>query len=113
MERAIDPATYLIKPRHINTVVAFLGFFDRAETAIAARQIVRFCQQRRKGWAPFTLAALNQFCQVQEPAVQFWLSGLDAYGYVVSKNGSYHLTHKFVATCFLASPALRPATSLA
>lgn len=92
------PANYPILPSHINAEEHLFEAFGKMETEISAGWIVRFCQQRGLGWAPFTKAEIDKFS-----GEDFWFNRLDDK-FVVLSNGLYHITHEFVARCFLSSP---------
>ena len=76
------------------------------EREISANWIVRFCQERGDGWAPFLMSELRQFC-CKQGYERFSLNGLDknpAYG-IVKQDDVYLIRPRFVARCYGASPA--------
>jgi hypothetical protein len=105
MKRIIDPVTYPIAPRRIDTSGHFWNAFGNHKTEISANWIVWFCQER-SGWHPFTLAELEEFYHANGFAGGFEFNGLDTDGFVALRDGKYELTHEFVASCFKSSPAI-------
>ena len=61
-EDVLERSPFVICPTHIDLErnANFDGYFTNAETAAAARRIVRLCQQRN-GWFSFTLDELSKF----------------------------------------------------
>lgn len=59
----LDYTGYYIQPDDIDVKNCrhFFDAFGHCETEISARWIVRFCQNRCKGWEPFTYADIEKF----------------------------------------------------
>ena len=97
-----------IRPEHIDATRHFFDAFDNNEREISAAWIVRFCQERGKGWEPFTREDIEQYYQGRGHR-DFWFNGLDEYPrYGIVKreqDGRYEIRPQFVARCYGASPA--------
>ncbi len=52
---------FLIMPENIDVSNHFSGAFGNMETEISANWLVRFAQQRGKGWTPFTEKEIDDF----------------------------------------------------
>jgi len=70
--------------------------FDSSEREVSARWIVRFCQQRGKGWAPFTQGDIEKFYN-EGGYKHFLFNGLvdPKYG-IKMVNDEYHIGNEFV-----------------
>jgi len=102
----IDPATYPVSPDHINTGRHLFDSFGKQETEISANWLVRFCQERGKGWQSFAVADINEFYHANGRPEEFRFNGLDTDGFLALEGDRYSFTHEFVSTCFRASPAI-------
>jgi len=84
------------------------GGFAHAQTELAAERIVRYCQQRNKGWEPFTSLDVHDWeCK---PGTKCFYRGTDwhifRFGRLVEKkyivpqaDGTYAITAEFVDIC--------------
>ena len=91
---------YPVGPDDINTV-CIGDVFGSFETEEVCRTIVKFCQNRKEGWAPFALEEIG----VSAGHVGF--VDLVHRGLVVEfvKDESYIVSHTFVAYLFGNAPA--------
>lgn len=70
----------MIRPENIKSDADhFWNTFDNNETEISAQWIVRFCQNRNQGWAPFTYEEINQFYETNSPHKRFDFNRLLGY----------------------------------
>ena len=123
-----EDGRFPIWPEHINTDEHFFNAFDHTETEISARWIVRFIQNRREGWRPFTKAELqafyaknysHNFCfirlinpQMVPPSLARAFAGHwdppvpRGGGWIIEGgDGKLYLTADFITNCFKSSPA--------
>lgn len=94
------------QPSDINAKDHFWNAFDHTETEVSARWIVRFCQERGRGWARFTREEIEAFYArwVQDG---FTFNRLLAQGFVdENPPGEYMVTDNFVRRCYRASPTV-------
>jgi len=121
-----------VQPHHINAAAPFVGAFDNVETEISAGWIIRFLQERRQGWAPFTYDEINAFyarkwedgfrfnrlveAEMVPPSLARAFAGHHDQripvggGWIVrGADGKYSITVDFVTRCFGSSPASRVA----
>ncbi len=109
---------YAIHPNHINTSQRFHHAFGHYETEGSALILVRFAQQRKKKWEPFTLADIDAFYSEafrfrsqtfnNAPFIFNLLIEPGASGcWIVEDSGVLHFTYDFVARCFKSAPALQ------
>ncbi|MFA6526764.1 MAG: hypothetical protein WCT26_05165 [Candidatus Buchananbacteria bacterium] len=94
---------YPIKPSDINTKRHFFDAFGKMEAETTANYLVRLAQ-KNGDWRNFTKAEIDEFSKHD-----FWFNGLDQGQHPsikTNEDGSFSFTHKFVAKCFLASPAI-------
>lgn len=118
-----DVKDFPIKPRDIDAKKPFADAFGNTETEISAGYIVRMCQEKNS-WAPFTDKEIEEFYQRSGHKDGFtfnWLvdqgtsfsimTGNNPVGggWIVKKDGKYHLTTTFVEAIFKSSPATKPA----
>lgn len=98
---------YPIKPEHINVTNNFRNTFADEQTEISAHYIVRFCQ-KLGGWTPFARKDIENFYieATQHKNKNFSFNKLINCDYIIKEAGKLHVTHKFVALCFTASPAI-------
>lgn len=94
---------YPIQPMDIDAEQYFCSF-RYLEKGLSATWIIQFCQEQCS-WKPFTLKELGKFYHESMPKnKRFSFDGLDTGGLIVLKDGKYHVTHRFITMCFLASP---------
>jgi len=117
MSNPMTPQTpgYPITPGHIDGHRHFCDAFGNYETEISAAWIVRFLQERGRGWETFTYAEIDARYRQRFPREHFSFNGLlprliecagDMYGRADEiQSNTYTVTHRFVAACFKASPA--------
>lgn len=95
-----------IQPENIDAQRHLWDSFGSREPEVTAGWIVRFCQWRGMGWAPFALDDLLAYYWtgrgVQE---SFRFNGIDSSGYLVLEEGMYGITQAFVTICHKSSPA--------
>lgn len=98
-----DPAQCPIKPSDINTETHFWGAFGHYETEVAAKLVVRLCQEKG-GWGPMAQEELDKF----EPRGRFHWNHLIDGGFVVREytDDTFRVTTEFVTKCYGASPAV-------
>ncbi len=103
-----------IQPKDINIGGEFWNAFNKSETEVSARQLVRFCQSRGD-WSGFTKAALDKF--VEE---DFWFNGLMTVqgnqtkqwtwlikkGSILGPDELIFPSLEFVAVCYCSSPVI-------
>ncbi len=99
-----------IRPRDIESELAFVQTFGKRESEVAAHWIVRYCQARRS-WAPFSFDLLVQYCQAHDSRFSKiydylveGVSELVVEGFVQTENKVVTLTTGFVARCYGAAP---------
>lgn len=99
-----------IRPRDIESELAFAQTFGQRESEVAAYWIVRYCQSRRS-WAPFDFDRLVSYCQAHDPRFSKiydylveGVSGLAVGGFVQTEQKVVTLTTGFVARCYGAAP---------
>jgi len=96
--------TIKIQPNDINARRHFYDAFNNHETEISARWIVRFCQERGRGWEPFPLTELEQFYN-ERGFTNFWFNRLLESGNGVRlEDGTVYIEQEFIARCWKASP---------
>ena len=98
----------MVQPNQIDTWHHFLDAFGKYKVEVSARYIVRFCQQRGRGWEPFSYEDITDFYRQVGPGDDSWLNRLTTRGYVVEKGGFYHVTDEFIARCYKASLVIEP-----
>ena len=117
-----------ITPDDINAKSHFWDAFGHNETEISANWIVRFCQERGKGWDSFTKQDIDSFYQRSWPGKSFGFNRLlggpyqhqtaqsfshgetrYAEAYIVEGNSVYTITEKFVSACHRSSPVTNDA----
>jgi hypothetical protein len=79
----------VIQPGDIDTSRHFWDTFNNLETEVSARWIVKFCQQRDKGWKPFTYDEIEQFYQ-ENGYRNFWFNRLTQNGFIKEQDNLYH-----------------------
>jgi hypothetical protein len=101
-----------IRPRDIESEVAFTQTFGKRESEVAAYWIVRYCQAQRS-WSPFEFDKLVRFCMAHDSRftkIQAYLlegvSELVVNGFVRTENKVVTLTTTFVARCYGAAPVM-------
>jgi hypothetical protein len=99
---------YPVLPDHIDAGVHFFDAFHHNETEVSAGYIVRFCQQRGQGWAPFSQADIEAFYN-RSGHTDFRFNRLLPGLIHQDLHGLFHVTHEFVAACFKASLRRTPA----
>ena len=103
----VDREKCVIKPSDINAASGhhFWETFDHTETECSAIWIVRLCQ-KLGGWVPFTEAQLDEVCKHD-----FRFNHLLDYRYAEDgwvhkqEDGTYVVTHEFVAQVYMHNPA--------
>jgi hypothetical protein len=97
--------TYPIQLKDIDTSVHFWDAFGKTEKEISARWIVRYCQSQG-AWVPFTGNEIDGFYRSCGYHDGFRFNGLTDDKHLMEDNGWLHVTHDFVAKCFLDAPKL-------
>lgn len=95
---------YPIKPSDINSTQHFYDAFGNMETEISARFLVRLAQ-KNGDWRNFTKAEIDQFSKHDFWSNRLLDDGSNNPPIKDNRDGSYSFTHKFIAKCFLSSPA--------
>ncbi len=117
--RIID-SDFPIKPSDISADISFSITFRYANMELAAVRIVHFCQDRKRGWEPFTKREIFAFLYrvgveketvygfaEEEPtflSALTWISDKDRLPWIVEKEGTYYVTEEFVALCYRGAP---------
>ncbi|MCX6791557.1 MAG: hypothetical protein NT149_00780 [Candidatus Gottesmanbacteria bacterium] len=133
MEPRFDPRTLLeqrgplveevvdfpIKPGDINANKRLFDAYGNTETEISAGYIIRLCQEK-DSWKPFTAEEIEEiyhrvsshegfsFNQLVDQGMSFSIvTGRYPVGggWIVLREGKYHLTTTFVEAAFKSSPA--------
>ncbi len=92
-------------PSDIDVTKQLMGVFDNSLRDISAWWIIKFCQDRGKGWEPFPLEELEAYCLTfnHHP---FHLHGLNWQGFLVRvSEDQWEVTTEFVLRCYRESPA--------
>lgn len=97
---------YPIKPSDINTDQFFDNSFGEFYTEVSANYLVRMAQQNGD-WRDFTQEEINKFSKQNFKFNKLIDDGTDNPPIKQNENGSYSFTHKFIARCFLSSPAIQ------
>lgn len=107
-----------IKPRDINANQHLFDAYGNNETEISAGYIIRMCQEKGS-WSPFTKDEIEEFYknkghndgfsfnQLVDQGISYsMVTGrhIVGGGWIVLKNGKYHLTTTFVEAAFKSSP---------
>lgn len=92
-----------IDPADIRADRHFYDAFDNSETEISAGWIVRFCQERKQGWKPFTYKQIDAFYASKGVKDGFTFNRLIP-SFIVQKGRRYYITPQFVGKCYTASP---------
>ena len=123
-----DGDNFPVQPAHINASQHLFNSFDHRDTEVSAGWIVRFLQEREKGWAPFTHEDINSFysrwhkdgftfnrlvnAQMVPPSLARAFAGHHdplipvGGGWIVKGDDDrYYVTVEFVTRCFKSSPA--------
>ncbi len=98
-------STYPIKPADINTEKLFFDAFGNFETETSAMYLVSLAQ-KNGDWRNFTKPEIDKVAKEN-----FWFNRLLNDGSAsppirVNEDGTFSFTHKFIAKCFLSSPAV-------
>ncbi len=113
-----DVPGFGIRPADIDTSRHFFGAYGNMETEVSAGWIVRMCQQRGS-WESFTSREIEDFYraggqrdgftfnQLVGPQTGFFIA--EGYvpvggGWIVERDGQYHLTTAFVQAAYRSSP---------
>ncbi len=92
-----------IKPWHVDVSRHFYDAFGNNETEISAHYIALLCQERF-GWFPFTRAEIESLYTRRGPGDGFYFNHLISNGWIVEKDGKYHITRDFIASIYKSSP---------
>ncbi len=98
-------SNYPIQPDHIDASRHLFNALDHYETEVSAGYVIRMCQERGEGWAPFTGEQIEAYYQRAGHKDGFWFNRLVSHGWLTKDGDTYQVTHKFVTRCFNASPA--------
>jgi len=96
---------YPILPEHIKTDDHFWDAFGNNETEVSAYYLVRLAQ-KNGDWRNFTKEEIDAFSENNYYFNQLTDDGSHNPPIKTNDDGSYSFTHKFVAKCFLSSPAV-------
>lgn len=111
-----DVPNFGIIPSDIPMSRHLFDAYGNAETEISARCIIRMCQQR-ESWEPFTSDDIERFYQeggwkdgfcfnqLVDPGTGFGINGSYPIGggWIVKREGKYHVTTAFVEAAYKAS----------
>ena len=95
-----------VKPEHIDATKHFFDAFDNSETEDSAGIIVRFCQNRRRGWEPFTQKDIESYYNWASGRAGFSFNRLLDRGWIVKRGDKYRVTLQFIARVWGSSPAV-------
>jgi hypothetical protein len=113
MARAISGTNLKVQPDDIDCSKHFYSAFGQMETEISANWLVRFAQERRSGWDPFTGSDIEAFYLSAGFTDGFRFNRLICDGFILEEEYSqmergmwrrYRFTHEFVVRCWAASP---------
>lgn len=120
--------SHAVQPNDIDTSKHFWNSFDHNETEISANYIVAFCQERGRGWGPFTYEEINAFyqkrCTSNSPG-NFTFNRLvpgthnhmtarsfpqgetrsNKAALFLMEDGSYQISDDFITRCHRSSPS--------
>jgi len=96
---------FVCEPLDINAKVHLFDSFNNKETEISAGWIVRFCQQRKKGWEPFSYEDIDRYYKSRGRKEKFWFNRLVTSGFILKEDDKYIITPGFVYRCHKSSPA--------
>jgi hypothetical protein len=117
-----------IQPRHIGVDRHLFNSFDHYETEISAKWLIRFAQDRDRGWEPFTYKEIDGFyartikdgftfnrlveAEMVPPSLVRAFAGYHdpkvprGGGWIIKGDDDrYYFTVDFVARCFQSNPA--------
>jgi len=123
----VDAGTsFPIQPDSIDASQHLFGSFDNMETEASAGWIIRFLQERKQGWAPFTFEDINGFYarkhshkfrfnrlvepEMVPPSLARAFAGHHdpripvGGGWIILRDGTYYLTPEFINRCHRSSP---------
>lgn len=92
-----------ITPFDISTSNHFWNAFDHSETEVSANWIVQLCQARGS-WDPFSREAIEEIYS-RKHRDGFTFNKLLSNGWIIERDGLYHITAGFIVRCFESSPA--------
>ena len=102
----IPRTDYPITPDHID-FGRIDNVFGESETESACRTIVKGCQQRGEGWAPFTLESMN--LQANYPGFVDLLERELVKGWEgragIGQDDTFLVSHDFIALLFCNAPS--------
>lgn len=114
-----EVADFPIQPGDINAKQHMYDAYGNNETEISAGYIIRMCQEKGS-WEPFTADEIEEFYQKVSPHTGFSFNQLVDQGmgysivsghypvgggWIVLKDGKYHLTTTFIEAAFKSSTA--------
>lgn len=114
-----EVADFRIKPGDINANQHLSEAYGHYETEISAGYIIRMCQEKGS-WEPFTQEEIKKFYQKAGHQDGFTFNQLVdrglgfsimsgnypvGGGWIVLRDGKYHLTTTFIEAAFKSSPA--------
>lgn len=115
----VDVPDFSIKPGDIDASKHLFDAYGNTETEISAGWIIRMCQQKGS-WDPFTLEDIESFykaCGLKDgftfnrlvnPGMGFFIKEGNVSvggGWIVERDGKYHVTTVFVEAAYKSSPA--------
>ncbi|HOX95914.1 MAG TPA: hypothetical protein PLI45_00840 [Candidatus Woesebacteria bacterium] len=95
-----------IKPEDIDTSMHFFDAFGNSETEASANVLVRFCQERGKGWLPFNKDEIDVFNLKARNRSFFPFNNLLNDEFIVEQDGQFFFTIQFAARAYASSPQL-------
>lgn len=104
--------SYPIKPLDIDTSRGIIrGFGHDKGGNEQACILVKFAQQRGKGWEDFTRKEIDEFFGGYFRFYSLTSQVGNRRPYILDKDGKYSFTHFFVANCFDECPVTKDITS--
>lgn len=100
--RKLIPPDFAPGPDAIDASGHLWDAFDHCETEISAGWIIRLCQERGRGWEPFSRAEIEAFYARKDG---FTFNQLLSRGFLIPDTADrFHFTDDFVLRCFKSSP---------
>lgn len=105
-----------IKPEDIDASKHLFGAFGHSETEVSAGWIVRYCQERGKGWDDFSYEDIEAYYRQKGLHDGFTFNRLVRMGYIhhsCLEKGRYRpdtlfqIDFRFVAKCYVAGKGQR------
>jgi hypothetical protein len=111
IDEDLESVQYPIRPEDIDANRHFFGAFGKGEVEIAAKYIVRFCQQLG-GWKALTVEEINNFYRENGGLTEWVFNRRDTFPFhwlnekllARRQDGKCCVTNLFINRCFQSSP---------